>query len=439
MLEDIFLDDVVIRVLSHFFPDVHYKCITGIITPPPEGYFQVKYDGDLKMPRNAVGINIGMTGHFKSPWARKFVERLPSFIISDYEHGYNQDLYGNTISMHGLYSKHLEFDDRLVASEVFVENEENTIGERHNSWSNYLPQIFNILRIISGFRYESNQSEVSLILSTQGNLDDHLGPFSLDAFEKNKSLLTICSGGAAGLEINHSSNILNLIPLDPTYNDDLYVPTSIKPLASYSKENDSVCVFLDQSQSIFVLKKGMCLFRYTNGKWSWIDSELSVSELGNTEVSRKLIQVACDLADSGHGGILVVINRDTHQKMLKKIVNDDCVPFLSGYDLESFYLHKDIRGKFNAWLLKDKNLITELPGNLLLNLCAMDGATFINEDDGEILGYGAVVKVPEGIPEQGARTSAAKYLSKEFGNVIKISEDRNAVLFKEGKLITRIW
>jgi len=146
------------------------------------------------------------------------------------------------------------------------------------------------------------------------------------------------------------------------------------------------------------------------------------------------------LADFGLGGIIAAVDKKNHEEELKNLINRDCLPYAHDtWDHKVWTELVNVRGQFNAWLIKEKRTITELPPSLFLNLCAIDGATFVNQSDGEILAFGAITKIKEGDPDQGARTTAAKFLSKKFGPVLEISEDRNVTLFNKGELIGRIW
>jgi len=439
LITDVDVHDVMVRVLSHFFPGARYSCPPELDLPAGRGFFRVPYDGKIAEPRAVLAVDIEKAGPLQAKPAQRFLATVPGKIVRDAHGGEAVGGYGSCVSVQDISAGHLKFDDQLVSEHVVPETARYDRGQRDVRET--LALLFKFLRLASEHRYESEPPEISLILRREKKRRKHesLGLVSLDLFGSVKAALTLGSEGAAAFAVTSDGTLEDVIPL-PCAANRLRVPTRLSALAALSVRGGAICVHLDRTPSICVMARGVCRFRYMNGRWGWLAHERFMKRMPNKHVGFKTLRLALDLCDTGSGAILVLVDREKHGKRIQQIANPECTPVLFGREEDLPPAVSKTRGQFNRWLMRGEYTLDNTPWEFLLNLCRVDGATFIDRNDGRVLGYGAVVKVPRSAAEQGARTTAARYLATQFGAAVKVSEDRIAMLFeKEEGPPCRIW
>jgi len=438
------IHDVILRVVQDMFPSVKIGIFLETIDNCNlSSHIYIPYNVVNNKPdekKDTFGLKLETSGSIRSKDAKKFLLTLPDLVFLSYQEGIDLKGCGINARFKGLIN-YLSIDDKLVVNELLSRL---CLSKISNNLKDSVIKLIEFIRIVSNYRYEGKSPEISIILDLNNNKTNknNYGTLNFDLIETNKGVLSICSNGAAALEVDINGRITNIIPLHKNGNNNLFnVPERLKQLANYSKIYKSIAINLDGSPSITFIANGNCIFRFLNNKYIWVDTDLAISDLKNTIICNEIISLSCDMADIGHGGIIVLVNdSDLIKDELRKIVNEDCIPYLSNtWESSVWENNASERSRFNSWILKNNQIIADLPHSFLINIISIDGATFIDSTNGKLMGFGAVVKVHEGSPDQGSRTTAAKFLSNKFGFVIKISEDKNAILFNNGEYACRIW
>lgn len=440
MITDVEINDVMVRVLSHFFPGAEYRCQAERASAPARGTFRIDYKGRMASPRTLFAIDVEKAGPLRGADARAFLAGVPGLVLEAASAGKSVDAYGSCVSKQDISAGHLDFDDELVARHVTAARR----GRARSDLSGVrqvLTLAVKFLRLASEHRYEGAAPEISFIVGgpSPARGRGSRGHVSLDWLADVKAALTLGSGGAAAYRIGIDGTLQGIVPIRAS-GADLRLPSRLASLAAFCRREGSICVHLDKTPSICVIAGGACRFRYMNGRWGWLSQAHSMPRDVHPAVAGKTLQLAYDLADCGAGAILALVDRVRDRKRILELVDPACVPVLAaGESAAGLEGTVALRARFNRWLTSKRYTIENIPAPFLLNVCHVDGATFINASDGRLLGYGAVVRVSSGSSEQGARTTATKYLASEFGVAIKVSEDKIATLFRRGLRPCRIW
>lgn len=441
MLSDIVLNDVVLRLIDDWFPGTEIAWYGYGEEPSDEHFHAVPYRGDLEEGRSIGGILVPNEGPLATGRARGFIENLPALIISAFKWRHPVERYG-TISRLGGTDAHLEFDERLIGATIRLETRREGV-EIDQSIQRYLP----LLRSASGRRYEGTPPEISLLLEDLPMQQERwLGRLSLDLLNEDKSILLICAGGGAALEVDSEGRIRGLAPLpqqraNREESKDLFSPIALKSLARASQETGSVAVHLDAAPSISVFVDGFCRFRFKDGRYTWVEPDVAAESLGGSPLAVQFVELGASLAARGKGAIIVPVDRNQNLlETLEPLVDQECLPVLfDKWDNTLWHHLLSPKGKFRSWLLMPGANIRTSPHSLLETALGSDGASFFDRVTGDLLGYGAIVSTQDSTPGEGARTTAAKFLSQKFGSAIKVSEDHHAVLYREGEVQCQIW
>lgn len=147
-----------------------------------------------------------------------------------------------------------------------------------------------------------------------------------------------------------------------------------------------------------------------------------ISTLAASDTAGELaVTTAFLLSMSGHGGIVAIVQ--------------------PGADLDACLEDKDRLDKASSQRTEEGAVHAaidheELDTATLLRVAAIDGATIIDAD-GRLVAYGAVVR-SDGSNAEGARTAAARSLSRFARVVLKVSEDGPVSVFKDGCEVARL-
>jgi hypothetical protein len=99
----------------------------------------------------------------------------------------------------------------------------------------------------------------------------------------------------------------------------------------------------------------------------------------------------------------------------------------------------DLRNEFDVDAMRPETRLHhlidggDLDAQTLARLGELDGATIVDRE-GRLLAYGAIISSSDS-QHEGARTAAAKSLSHHAMAVLKVSEDGDITVFREGQLI----
>jgi hypothetical protein len=212
--------------------------------------------------------------------------------------------------------------------------------------------------------------------------------------------------------------------------------------ARATRTGGHVCLVLSPNQEIKLFEQGMQTFAFAHGRWRILDPaskfETWSTAVARPRLARVLFQTALDLAESRHGGLLVVVEDPSaavgrlvapHDALSRDATDGPPPEFTPGDPLAKRALHYLARGRD----------VTDLAPSVLEALGGLDGA-LVTDRNGGLLAFGAILRhdtssLPGPITAEGARTTAALVASC-FGPVLKVSEDGVISCFLDG---SRIW
>lgn len=207
-------------------------------------------------------------------------------------------------------------------------------------------------------------------------------------------------------------------------------------IAAASKQREGVGIMLRPSGSIMTFAAGQPLFIRRSGVWRGLiwDQVRGTMTKRYGEVGAQVFGVALILTTSGTGGILAIVDDppdalDLHEK--DRVDRARAQPAAA-----QAQERRHIEGA--EWLLHQllpAGNILDLSRPTLALLAGIDGATMVDQE-GRLLGYGAIVRSMQGQSE-GARTAAARTLSAH-GFVIKVSEDGPVQIFEDGEPVLTV-
>jgi hypothetical protein len=186
--------------------------------------------------------------------------------------------------------------------------------------------------------------------------------------------------------------------------------------------------FLREDRSIWTFVDGRPLVIRRGEHWSafplWLAAALGNSVGGGHAV--ELVVQAALMVSAGRGGAILGIVDDPASL-------DGTVPLKDRYDLRNQFDPGAMRPETRLHHLIDAG---DLDATTLSRLAALDGATIVDRH-GRLLAYGAVV-TSVGSEEEGARTAAARTLSERALAVLRVSEDGEIAVFRDGALVTTL-
>jgi hypothetical protein len=200
--------------------------------------------------------------------------------------------------------------------------------------------------------------------------------------------------------------------------------------AAASRAFRGVGVHLQGDQSVWIFDEGMPLFVRRTRRWRSIALESFTNTLASlgrmqTVAARRVARAAVRTSMQNHGGIIAVASSaDSLNGVVQK---EDRYPLTPGepptgtVDAE---LHR---------LLPSEDLRS--PGTLA-RLAAIDGATIV-DTAGDLLAYGAIVQSTHSASE-GARTAAARALSRHVEIVLAVSQDGPITVFRHGDVVQHL-
>jgi hypothetical protein len=182
--------------------------------------------------------------------------------------------------------------------------------------------------------------------------------------------------------------------------------------------------FLRADRTIWVFVDGHPLVLRRGEHWTAFPLELTgfiAKMIGGGRAAEIVVQAAFIVSAQGHGAILAVVES---AEVLPAIVSAK-----DRYDLRNEFDPTAMRAETRLHHLLDAE---ELDGQTLARLAALDGATIVDRA-GNLLAYGAIVTSSDS-QHEGARTSAAKTLSETADVALKVSEDGDITVFREGEM-----
>jgi hypothetical protein len=190
------------------------------------------------------------------------------------------------------------------------------------------------------------------------------------------------------------------------------------------REEGGVGFYVHPDQTIWVYADGSPVMVKRGNHWlavPFVSLTAGVSSIvGSDSVARLICDAAIHLSLVGHGAILAVVQGG---KALPSVVSKDLINHVGNPPTKEQATHA---------LVRRRNLAVED----LVRLASIDGATIL-DDVGNLIAYAAVVLSGES-KDEGARTAAARSLSKDVLFVIKVSEDGPMTFFRDGEELGRL-
>ena len=200
-------------------------------------------------------------------------------------------------------------------------------------------------------------------------------------------------------------------------------------VAEASRRLGGLGFFLRADRTIWVFADGQPLMMRRGERWTAFPLELAtfLANVIGTSAAGPLVVAAAFIvsATPGHGAILAIVEGPDGL--------DGVVPQKDRYDLRDDADPDAMRVETRLHHLIDAN---ELDEEVLARLATLDGATIVDRD-GRLLAYGAVVSSSDS-QHEGARTAAARSLSRTAEVVLKVSADGDITVFQQGAVIATL-
>ena len=186
--------------------------------------------------------------------------------------------------------------------------------------------------------------------------------------------------------------------------------------------------FLRADRSIWTFVDGRPLLVRRGEHWTAFPLELGAAiedMIGGGSVAALVTATAFWISTQPHGAILAVVDDPAR---LEGVVSPK-----DRYDLRDEIDPTAMQIETRLHHLIDVEVLDE---QTLVRLAMLDGATILDRA-GRLLAYGAIV-TSTGSQHEGARTAAARTLSKTADVVLNVSVDGDITIFRDGAAITTL-
>ena len=247
-------------------------------------------------------------------------------------------------------------------------------------------------------------------------------------FDGQHSLLVVDTAGRARTELQrHRLEQLDKEPSrDRPGGDELVESGSL--VADASRVLGGIGLFLRADRSIWTFVDGRPLIVRRGEHWSAFPLELSAaieSMVGNRDVADLVANAAFMISARPSGAILAVV--DDAASLDGVVSPKDRYDLRNDVDVEAMQIETRLHHLIDAEDLDEQTLV---------RLAMLDGATILDRE-GTLLAYGAIVS-SGGSQYEGARTAAARSLSKRAEVVLNVSVDGDITIFRHGVALTTL-
>lgn len=237
-------------------------------------------------------------------------------------------------------------------------------------------------------------------------------------FDGLRAAVAVGADGLVHGDLTHRSLALLEAPVDET------LAAHGDVVAAGSRALDGVGLFLRADGSVWVFDRGQPLLLRRGGHWRAIPFASLTAGLGalagSATVAGLVVRAALLASLEGEGAILAVAE---DAAAVASMVEDK-----DRYDLVHHHLAEGPGSKESRL---HQVVDADHPDvETLLRLAVIDGATIVDRQ-GRLVAYGAVVR-SEASQAEGARTAAARNLSRAALLVVKVSEDGPVTVFRHG-------
>ncbi|WP_422927425.1 hypothetical protein [Singulisphaera sp. PoT] len=264
-----------------------------------------------------------------------------------------------------------------------------------------------------------------------------------------KSIHRLCDGSRTLFLVDGEGKLADIVDIERWASEvevgeapEVPCPRVYASHARATRIGGHVCLVLSPNQEIKLFAGGLQSFVFAHGRWRILDpaAKFAVWEAAtaNARLARVLFQTALDLAESRHGGLLVVVN-DPEQAVDRLIARHDMLETEAPEGpTRELSLGDPLANRALHYLARNRNA-TDMAPAVLESLAGLDGA-LATDRSGRLLAFGAILRhsasgMPNPITAEGARTTAALVASR-FGPVLKVSEDGIISCFLNG---SRVW
>lgn len=242
-------------------------------------------------------------------------------------------------------------------------------------------------------------------------------------FDGQRSVLVVDSDGHARSELQRH-RLDRLAPTADPRTPSAEFADNGSLVAEASRRMGGVGFFLRADRTIWVFVDGQPLVLRRGEHWTAFPLELTgfiAKMIDGGRAAPIVVEAAFIVSAQGHGAILAVVDDPG--------LLDDIVSAKDRYDLRDEFDPPAMRAETRLHHLLDAE---NLDGQTLARLAALDGATIVDRA-GNLLAYGAIVTSSDS-QHEGARTSAAKTLSETADVTLKVSEDGDITIFRNGEM-----
>jgi hypothetical protein len=247
-------------------------------------------------------------------------------------------------------------------------------------------------------------------------------------FDGQRSVLIVDESGRARTELQRH-RLEQVVPSNARtgFDDNAFVDSgSLVALAT--RRLGGIGFFLREDRSIWTFVEGRPLVIRRGEHWTAFPLRLTTAigdAIGGGHAVDLVVQAAMMIAVQPSGAILGIVDQPSSL--------DGTVAKKDRYDLRDQFDPAAMRAETRLHHLLD---IVDMDAHTLARLAALDGATIVDRE-GRLLAYGAIVTSAYS-QHEGARTAAARTLSEKVLAVIKVSEDGEITVFRDGVAVTSL-
>ena len=330
--------------------------------------------------------------------------------------------------------------DRALRDTVIVE-----LLSHHQGWTKpgcasteLLAETLEYLIELSGARVESRNLTHGVVITDAISDEPRLSvpyPSGLrDAkrspllFDGIRSVLLVDQHGRARTELqaNRPERLHPSAVSGPSVELDFVDRGSLVALAT--RQLGGIGFFLREDRSIWTFLDGQPLVIRRSEHWSafplWLAKAIGKA-IGGGRAVDLIVSASLMVSIRSGGAIFGIVDDPVHL--------DGIVALKDRYDLRNESDVDAMRPETRLHHLIDGN---DLDAQTLARLGELDGATIVDRD-GRLLAYGAILSSSDS-EHEGARTAAAKSLSNHALAVLKVSEDGDITVFRQGRPIVTL-
>lgn len=303
--------------------------------------------------------------------------------------------------------------------------------------------IFQQLKRLGAQTYENKTLTFGCIIDSNDNskpANDAEFPVSYFEFKRYRAL---SDGYHTAYKLSKKGKLVSFLeiprlPLHSLHEHNKWFPDWSRDFALYCIDG-KIGIWLTRHGDILIFEDGSMRLSYRLGKWQYWNHRhltdlikiLARAQKVNKKQLQKIInflyRTSLDISFRRTGGLLVLLRN-----------RSDILEIVREKDLIGAPNRQEAQTAFDLSLGPPE--IQRISRQVLVELSSLDGAVILN-NNGEMLAYGAVLKVKKYVAEvqkqEGSRSKAAIGASF-FGISIKISSDSDISIFYKGKEFIKI-